>query len=456
MFRRVLVANRGEIALRVIRACHEMGIEAVAVYSTADADSLHVREADEAVCIGPPEPRSSYLQQSNLIAAALTRGCEAVHPGYGFLSENSDFARLCSDQELVFIGPSPESMERLGDKSLAKQLFAEAGLPTIPGSEGPLSGADEARAVAAEVGYPVLLKAAAGGGGRGMRQVDLPDELERNFAAASSEAQSAFGNGALYLEKVIVAPHHIEVQVLADGHGGVLTLGERDCSIQRRHQKLLEETPSPLLTAEIRHDLERRVSRAVGQIGYRSAGTLEFLADQGGHFYFMEMNTRVQVEHPVTEMVTGFDIIREQIALAAGRPLTQTGRMRTQGHAIEMRICSEDPAKDFRPQGGMVTALRLPGGPGIRVDTHIYPGYTIPTFYDSLIAKLIAWDVDRPAAISRALRALGELRVEGVPTTARALAEVLAHPDFQSGNFSTGFLDAHRSELPSLRVQEAG
>ena len=433
MFRRVLVANRGEIALRVIRACHEMGIEAVAVYSTADADSLHVREADEAVCIGPPDPRSSYLQQSNLIAAALTRRCEAVHPGYGFLSENSDFARFCSDQELVFIGPSPESMERLGDKSLAKQLFAEAGLPTIPGSEGPLSGPDEARAVAAKAGYPVLLK-----------------------AAASSEAQSAFGNGALYLEKVIVEPHHVEVQVLADGKGGVLVLGERDCSIQRRHQKLLEETPSPLLTAEIRQDLERRVSRAVAEIGYRSAGTLEFLADQGGHFYFMEMNTRVQVEHPVTEMVTGFDIIREQIALAADRPLTQTGRIRTQGHAIEMRICSEDPAKDFRPQGGMVTALRLPGGPGVRVDTHIYPGYTIPTFYDSLIAKLIVWDVDRPTAIMRALRALGELRVEGVPTTARALAEVLAHPDFQSGNFSTGFLDAHRSELPSLRVQEAG
>jgi len=456
VFRRVLVANRGEIALRVIRACHEMRIEAVAVYSTADVDSLHVREADEAVCIGPPDPRSSYLQQSNLIAAALTRGCEAVHPGYGFLSENSDFARLCSDQELVFIGPSPESMERLGDKSLAKQLFAEAGLPTIPGSEGPLSGADEARAVAAKVGYPVLLKAAAGGGGRGMRQVDLPDELERNFAAASSEAQSAFGNGALYLEKVIVEPHHIEVQVLADGHGGVLVLGERDCSIQRRHQKLLEETPSPLLTAETRQDLERKVSRAVAQIGYRNAGTLEFLADQGGHFYFMEINTRVQVEHPVTEMVTGFDIIREQIALAAGRPLTQTGRIRTQGHAIEMRICSEDPAKDFRPQGGTVTALRLPGGPGVRVDTHIYSGYTIPTFYDSLIAKLIVWDVDRPAAIMRALRALGELRVEGVPTTAPALAEVLAHPDFQSGDFSTGFLDAHRSELSSLRVQEAG
>lgn len=450
MFRRILVANRGEIALRVIRACREMGIEAVAVYSTADEDSLHVRQADAKVCVGPPDARRSYLSFSNLIMAAKSTGCEAVHPGYGFLSENPAFARLCHDQELVFIGPSPSTMERLGDKSAAKRVFADAGLPTVPGSDGPVESVEQALAVAEEVGYPVLLKAAAGGGGRGMRRVEGPADLERGFSGATAEAEAAFGSGDLYLEKVIVDPHHIEVQILADGQGGVLTLGERDCSIQRRHQKLIEESPSPLLDEEHRVRLETMVAEAVGAIGYQSAGTLEFLAAKDQSMYFMEMNTRVQVEHPVSEMVTGIDIIREQISLAAGNPLAMTGRAEHRGHALEVRICAEDPARGFRPGGGRVTRLCLPAGPGVRVDSHLYEGYSVPTFYDSLVAKIIAWDEDRPRCLARALRALGEFELEGFPTTAGILTEVLEHPEFAAGRFSTAFLDEKRGELPSL------
>jgi acetyl-CoA carboxylase biotin carboxylase subunit len=450
MFTRILVANRGEIALRIIRACHELGVEAVAIYSTADADSLHLHWADATVCVGPPDPRQSYLSISNIVAAAMTTGCQAVHPGYGFLSENSTFARACSENDLVFIGPVPESMDELGDKSLAKQLLGREGLPTIPGSDGVLTSVAQGLKLADEVGYPVLLKAAAGGGGRGMRTVNEPGELERLFKAASSEAEAAFGNGELYLEKVILHPHHIEVQVIGDGRGGVLTLGERDCSIQRRHQKLLEESPSPLLEPSARHELQERVSRACSQIRYSSAGTLEFLADADQNFYFMEMNTRVQVEHPVTEMVTGIDIIREQIRVAAGEPLLATGAVTPSGHAIEFRICAENPAMNFLPQGGRIERLRLPGGPGVRVDTHLYEGYTVPMNYDSLIAKVVVWDRDRPSCVARGLRCLDELLVEGVPTTRELHMDILQNPAFLQGRFSTSFIDEFRPELPSL------
>lgn len=450
MFKRVLVANRGEIALRVIRACHELGVEAVAVYSTADAECAHVRAADHAVCIGPPPPGSSYLSIPNIVAAAKISHAEAVHPGYGFLAENSVFARTCEEQDLVFIGPTPHSMDDLGDKSLAKQIMAQAGLPTIPGSDGSVVTPGAAEKLAAELGYPVMLKAVAGGGGRGMRLVETPDQLERAFLAAAAEAQAAFGNGELYLEKVIVTPHHIEVQVVGDGHGGVLTLGERDCSIQRRHQKVLEESPSPLLDAATRQHLQELVRTACSAVGYVSAGTLEFLADANRHFYFMEMNTRIQVEHPVTEMVTGIDIIQEQLRVAAGEPLVATGSVVPLGHAIEFRINAEDPANNFLPRAGRIDKLILPGGPGVRVDTHIYQGYTVPPHYDSLLAKLVVWARDRSSCIARGRRALRELVIEGVPTTRDLHLDILEQRAFVDGVFSTAFLEEVRDELPTL------
>jgi acetyl-CoA carboxylase, biotin carboxylase subunit len=450
MIRRLLVANRGEIALRIIRACHELDVEAVAIYSTADAESLHVRAADERVCIGPPDPRASYLSISNVVAAAKTTNCDAVHPGYGFLSENTHFVRACADNDLIFVGPDAASMVELGDKSLAKQLMSRAGLPTIPGSDGVVRTVAEALVLADEVGYPILLKASAGGGGRGMRVVDRPADMERNYLAASSEAEVAFDNGELYLEKVIVNPHHIEVQIIGDGQGGVLTLGERDCSIQRRHQKLLEESPSPLLDTATRRRLAASVQTACAAIKYRSAGTLEFLADADQHFYFMEMNTRVQVEHPVTEMVTGIDIIREQIRLAAGEPMIATGNVQPLGHAMEFRICAEDPARNFLPQGGKIERLVLPQGPGVRCDTHLYPGYTVPVNYDSLVAKVIVWDRDRPSCIARGRRCLEELVVEGIPTTRELHVDILGHPAFNEGRFSTAFLEEAQGELSVL------
>lgn len=450
MFSRILVANRGEIALRVIRACHELGVESIAVYSTADAECAHVKASDGAVCIGPPAPGSSYLSIPNIIAAAKITHCEAIHPGYGFLAENSLFARTCEQQGLVFIGPTPASMDDLGDKSLAKQIMAQAGLPTIPGSEGRVPTVREAAILADEIGYPVMLKAIAGGGGRGMRLVETPEELERAFLAASAEAQAAFGDGGLYLEKVIHQPHHIEVQVLGDGHGGVLTLGERDCSIQRRHQKVLEESPSPLLDSHTRQRLQELVLKACAAVGYISAGTLEFLVDKDRRFYFMEMNTRVQVEHPVTEMVTGMDIIQEQIRVAAGEPLSATGVMSPIGHAMEFRINAEDPAHGFLPRAGTVTGLMLPGGPGVRIDTHLYPGYSVPPYYDSLLAKLVVWARDRESCIARGRRALRELVIEGVPTTRNLHLDILGHRAFVEGRFSTAFLDQVRDELPTL------
>ena len=450
MFSRVLVANRGEIAVRVIRALHELGIEAVAVYSTADRDALHVALADQAVCIGPPAASESYLRIPSVIAAAETTGCEAVHPGYGFLSENPAFARACAESDLVFVGPTPEVMERLGDKAAAKDELRAAGVPLVPGTDGPASLA-EIRVAASELGFPVLLKATAGGGGRGMRRVEGPEQLEEAYAAASAEADAAFGDGSLYLEKVVTPARHVEVQVLCDAAGGVLTLGERECSIQRRHQKLVEESPSAAVTPEIRDELESSVARACAAVGYLGAGTFEFLLGPDGAPSFIEVNCRLQVEHPVTELVTGIDLVRGQLRVAAGERLDVVGRAERRGHAIEIRINAEDPARGFAPSPGVVERFRPPLGPGVRVDTAIEDGLEIPPYYDSLIAKVIVLDEDRPAAIARALRALEELEVEGIPTTRELALDVLRSDGFAAGDYSTGYLDEVERQLPSLR-----
>ncbi len=441
MFRRVLVANRGEIALRIIRACEELGIETVAVYSTADVDCLHVERATQKVCIGPPDPRKSYLSIPSLIAAAKNSGCEAVHPGYGFLAESASFAEACAANGLTFIGPAVDSIRALGDKSLAKQLMADAGLPIIPGSPGPVADTAEAQAWAARVGYPVMLKAAAGGGGRGMRRVETAAELERSYRAAAAEAEGAFGDGGLYVEKVIVEPRHVEIQIVGDGKGGVATFVERDCSIQRRHQKVLEETPSPAIAGSVRERMQSEVAEACSALKYAGAGTVEFLVDAEGNYYFMEMNTRVQVEHPITEVLSGVDIVKEQIRVAAGHGLSRQGPQAYAGHAMEFRINAEDPARGYTPQAGVIKRLRLPGGPGVRVDTHVYQGYSVPPYYDSLLAKLIVWDGDRDSCLSRGRRALAELLVEGVPTTRDLHLAILRHPDFVRGRYSTSFLE---------------
>ncbi|MBV8479861.1 MAG: acetyl-CoA carboxylase biotin carboxylase subunit [Actinobacteria bacterium] len=440
MFSRVLVANRGEIAVRVIRALHELGIEAVAVYSTADADALHVRLADRAVRLGPPPAAQSYLNIPSVIAAATTTGCEAVHPGYGFLSENDEFVRMCEDNDLVFIGPPADVMARMGDKALAKQEMREAGVPLVPGTEG-ATGPEEAAAAAELLGFPVLLKAAAGGGGKGMRLVTEPDELHDAFQRAAAEAHAAFGDGTLYVEKAITPARHVEIQVMCDNHGNVLTCGERECSIQRRHQKLIEESPSPALDAALREEMEAAAERACRHIGYRNAGTFEFLVGPDGSFSFIELNARLQVEHPVTELVTSMDLVRQQVRIAAGEPLEVNGRAPRQGHAIEMRINAEDPRHDFRPAPGTLTRFRPPLGPGVRVDTFVEEGSTIPPYYDSLIAKLVVRDVDRDLAIARARRALEEFEIEGVPTTREAIHEILGSEQFRSGVYSTSFLD---------------
>jgi acetyl-CoA carboxylase biotin carboxylase subunit len=449
VFERVLVANRGEIAVRVIRSLHELGVEAVAVYSTADRDALHVRMADHAVCIGPPPAIQSYLAIPNVIAAAETTGCQAVHPGYGFLSENPDFVRACADNDIVFIGPAAAVMERLGDKARAKTELKAAGVPLVPGTDGAVSLA-EMRSAAAEIGYPVLVKATAGGGGKGMRLVASEPELAAAYSAARVEAEAAFGDGDLYLERALVPARHVEIQVLCDGRGGVLTLGERECSIQRRHQKLVEESPSPALTATSRDAMEDAAERACRHVSYLGAGTFEFLLGDDGSPYFMEVNCRLQVEHPVSELVTGIDIVREQIRIAAGEPLTRTGRATRDGHAIEVRINAEDPARGFAPAPGRVTRLRLPGGPGVRVDTALEDGSEIPPFYDSLVAKIIVRDDDRPAALARAIRALTELEIQGVPTTRELALDVLRSRGFQSGDYSTSYLGEMQAHLPSL------
>jgi acetyl-CoA carboxylase biotin carboxylase subunit len=449
MFRRVLVANRGEIAVRVIRALHENDVEAVAVYSAADEESLHVRLADRAVRIGPPAANESYLKIPSLIAAATTTGCEAVHPGYGFLSENPAFVEACADNDLVFIGPDADVMARMGDKVEAKRELRAAGVPLVPGTEEATS-LDDARSAADDVGYPVLLKASAGGGGKGMRLVDGPDELDSAYGMASMEAEAAFGDGSLYLEKAVSPARHVEIQVLADGEGGVLTLGERECSIQRRHQKLIEESPSPALDPATREEMEAAAERACHAIGYRNAGTFEFLLGPDRSFYFIELNARLQVEHPVTEMVTGIDLVREQLRVAAGEGLSRTGRAERRGHAIEVRLNAEDPRNDFAPAPGLVARLRPPLGPGVRLDTHVEDGYRVPPHYDSLLGKLVVWDESRPEAIDRMLRALGELVLEGVPTTRELAIDILRSEEFASGRYSTSFLAEAAERLPAL------
>jgi acetyl-CoA carboxylase biotin carboxylase subunit len=455
LFSRVLVANRGEVAVRVVRALHELGIEAVAVYSTADRDSMHVRLADRAVCIGSPPAAESYLRIPNVVAAATTTGCEAVHPGWGFLAENPAFVAACEENELVFVGPPGEVMARMGDKTEAKAELRAAGIPLVPGTEGSAT-LEQARAAAADIGYPVLLKATAGGGGKGMRLVREPDEIEDAYGSASGEADAAFGDPSLYVEKAVHPARHVEIQVLADADGNVLTLGERECSIQRRHQKLIEESPSPALDAATREAMESAAEHASRAIGYRNAGTFEFLLGPDRSFYFIELNCRLQVEHPVTEMLTGVDLVREQLRIAAGEPLALTGRAPRSGHAIEVRINAEDPSRGFLPAPGVVHRFRPPLGAFDRVDTHVEDGTVVSPYYDSLLAKVIVWDSDRPAAISRMLRALGELEVRGVPTTREVAIDVLRSEQFQEGRYSTTFLDEEGALLPALAGSSGG
>jgi acetyl-CoA carboxylase biotin carboxylase subunit len=439
VFSRVLIANRGEVGVRIARACRELGVESVAVYSTVDRDALHVRLADHAVHIGPPSPAESYLNIPSLIAAGTTTGCDAVHPGWGFLAENAAFAAACEDNDMVFVGPRPETIETMGDKVAAKAAAGAAGLPLVPGSNG-VASLEEASVLAHEVGFPVLLKAAAGGGGRGMRRVESPDDLEAAFQTAASEAEAAFSDGALYVEKALLGARHVEVQILGDGDGGVLTLGERDCSIQRRHQKLVEEAPSPGVSDDLRAAMEDGARLACEALRYRGAGTIEFLLDADGHFYFIEMNTRLQVEHPVTELVTGIDIARAQLSISAGEGLPLAGRAPLRGHAIEFRINAEDPTRDFLPAPGTITVFRPPLGPGVRLDTHVFEGYTVPPYYDSLLAKVLVWAEDRPAAIARAGRALSEFELDGVPTTQALAMDILETESFLSGSYTTSFL----------------
>jgi acetyl-CoA carboxylase biotin carboxylase subunit len=445
MLRKILIANRGEVALRIIRACREMGVATVAVYSEADVDSLHTKMADEAVCIGPPPSTSSYLNMPNIISAAGTSGADGIHPGYGFLAENAGFARAVTDSGLVFIGPSAQAIERMGDKAAARSTMMEAGVPCVPGSDGPVDSVEEALSFAREVGFPVLIKASAGGGGKGMRVVENEGELESNFMAAKTEAAAAFGNDEVYLEKYLLRPRHVEFQVLADTQGNAVHLFERDCSVQRRHQKLIEEAPSPALTPEIRAAMGDAALKAVRAVDYVNAGTVEFLLDTDGGFYFMEMNTRVQVEHPVTEQITGVDIIKEQIRVASGEEMKHRSqdKVELRGHAIEFRINAEDPMHGFRPHPGNVTVFNPPGGFGVRVDSHLYSGYTVPPFYDSLLAKLIVWGETRDEAIARGRRALDEFIVVGIPTTIPFHQDVLEIDAFVDGDVYTDFVERH-------------
>ena len=439
---KLLIANRGEIALRILRTCREMGIATVAVHSTVDRNALHVQLADEAVCVGEAPSSRSYLNIPNILAAATSRGADAIHPGYGFLAENANFAEICQAHSITFVGPSPESIRAMGDKSTAKHTMQRVGVPTIPGSEGLLDTPQTAARLAEAMGYPVMIKATAGGGGRGMRLVPSAEQLESLFRAAQGEAEAAFGNPGLYMEKFIDRPRHVEVQILADRHGNVVHLGERDCSVQRRHQKLLEEAPSPGLSTELRQRMGNAAVSAARSIGYEGAGTVEFLLDRSGHFYFMEMNTRIQVEHPVTEMVTGIDLIAEQLRIAGGEPISVLQEeIQIHGHAIECRINAEDPSHNFRPAPGRITGWLPPGGPGVRVDSHVYTGYEIPPFYDSLIGKLIVWGVDRDAALRRLRRALSECAITGIPTTIDFHLALLDRPEFQRGDIHTKFVE---------------
>ncbi|MBO9541468.1 acetyl-CoA carboxylase biotin carboxylase subunit [bacterium] len=441
MFRKILIANRGEIALRVLRACEELGVKTVVVYSEADRDSLPVKLADEAYCIGPAQSTQSYLNIPNIISAAVVSGAEAIHPGYGFLAENARFAQICQDHGLKFIGPSADVIEGMGDKINAKDLMKRAGVPTVPGTDGPIEDLAEATRLAEEMGFPVIIKAAAGGGGRGMRIVQHPGQFQEQAELAQQEAVAAFGNGAVYLEKYLEEPRHIEFQVIVDQAGNAIHLGERDCSVQRRHQKLLEEAPSPSLTPELREKMGKDAIKAVTALAYEGVGTVEFLLDRHGNYYFMEINTRIQVEHPVTELISRVDLVQEQIRIAAGAPLSlKQEDVRLTGHAIECRINAEDPDKGFRPSPGTITAYLTPGGPGVRVDSHVYPGYTIPPYYDSMVAKLVVWAEDRPKAIARMQRALNEYAITGVKTTIPLHQKILDNAFFRKGEVYTNFL----------------
>lgn len=441
-FSKILIANRGEIALRILRTCEEMGIATVAVHSTVDRHALHVQLADEAVCIGEAPSQKSYLNIPNIIAAALTRNAGAIHPGYGFLAENARFAEICADHQLIFVGPSPDSIRKMGDKSTAKDTMQRVGVPTVPGSDGLLVDESEAYAIADKIGYPVIIKATAGGGGRGMRLVQNDSEMSKAFMAAQGEAQAAFGNPGVYLEKFIERPRHIEFQILADSYGNVVHLGERDCSIQRRHQKLLEEAPSPVLTSELRQKMGDAAVRAAQSINYVGAGTVEFLLDGSSNFYFMEMNTRIQVEHPVTEMITGIDLIAAQLRIAQGEQLPFTQKdIEIRGHAIECRINAEDPDHNFRPNPGRISGYLAPGGMGVRMDSHVYTDYEIPPYYDSLVGKLIVWGPDRPTAIKRMKRALRECAITGLPTTIGFHQKVLENANFLNGDVYTNFVN---------------
>jgi len=440
LFKKVLIANRGEIALRIIRACHELGVQTVAVYSEADRESLHVRFADEDVCIGKAAASESYLNIPRIIAAAEVTGAEAVHPGYGFLAENAEFSEICARSELTFIGPTPAQIRSMGDKATARATMMKVGVPTVPGSEGVIGSVEEAIPVAEEMGFPIMIKASAGGGGKGMRVAADPEDFSKLFTAAQNEARAAFGNPDVYLERCILKPRHVEIQVFGDMHGRVTHLGERDCSIQRRHQKLVEEAPSPALTPELRAEMGEAAVRAAKAIDYVGAGTVEFLLDEDGSFYFMEMNTRIQVEHPVTEVTTGIDLLKEQIRVAAGEPLMIPEEVGHRVHAIEFRINAEDPERNFAPCPGMITTFHPPGGPGVRLDTHVYTGYTVPPYYDSLLAKLIVSGNTRDEAIVRARHTLDQFIIEGIPTTIPFLREIVDDDAFVRGDVDTGFV----------------
>ena len=443
MFRKLLIANRGEIALRIVRACRELDIRTVAVYSEADQEALHVRFADEAVCIGPARPAQSYLKVPRIIAAAEITGAEAVHPGYGFLAENAEFAEICRSSDLVFVGPTPDQIRAMGDKAVARETMRAASVPVVPGSGGTVDDEAEALELARRIGYPIMIKATAGGGGKGMRIAGYEGSFLRHFVAARTEAEAAFGDGGVYLERCLERPRHIEFQVFGDTQGHVLHLGERDCSIQRRHQKLVEESPSPALTPELRRRMGEAAVRAAEAIGYVGAGTVEFLLEASGEFHFIEMNTRIQVEHPVTEATTGLDLVKEQIRVAAGEPLSfPRGEQPHRGHAIEFRVNAEDPGRNFAPSPGLITTFHQPGGPGVRVDTHVYSGYRVPPFYDSLLAKLIVWGNTRLEAVVRGREALESFVVEGVSTTIDYLAEITRDEAFRAGEVDTGFVEA--------------
>lgn len=442
MFNKILIANRGEIALRIIRACRELGIKTVAVYSTADKNSLHAQIADEAICIGPPATKDSYLNTKAIIAACEITGAEAIHPGFGFLSENSGFVRLCEKCGIKWIGPDAQAMDAMGDKANAKKTMIEADVPVVPGSDGVVTDIEQAKKISEEIGYPVMVKASAGGGGRGIRMVETPDELEAAITAAQQEAQQFFGNGDVYIEKFIVNPRHVEIQLIADEHGNVVYLGERDCSCQRRNQKVLEESPSPIMTEDLRRRMGEAAVRAAKKCGYYNAGTVEFLVDKDRNFYFMEMNARIQVEHPVTEMVTGIDLIKEQLRVASGETLSFTqDDIKLSGHVIECRINAEDPAKNFRPCPGKIASIHTPGGFGVRIDTAVYQGYEIPPFYDSMIAKLIVKGRNRAEAISKMKVALGEFLIEGVTTNVDFQLRLLRDKDFENGDIDISFLN---------------